>query len=141
MRPGLRRVALGLTVAAVAAFASTHRVMLVGGDSMAPALEAGDVAVVRRGAQVRTGDVLLFRRTGYGHVLHRAVALHVDGTVATRGDANPTGDREPVPRGDVEGRVVGALRLARAGRSTAASARWCRSACARLLPQSHSERR
>lgn len=141
MHTALRRGAPTALALAMAAFALTHRVMLVGGGSMAPALEAGDLAIVRRGAQVRTGDVVLFSRGGYGRVLHRVIALHVDGTVATRGDANPTADREPVPRSDVEGRVVGVVSVARAGRSVSSAVGWGRSACARLLPQSHSERR
>ncbi|TLM80523.1 MAG: signal peptidase I [Actinobacteria bacterium] len=140
MRAVLRRVALAVAAVALAAFAPTHRVMLVGGGSMAPALEAGDVAIVRKGADAHTGDVILFGREGYGRVLHRVVAMHADGTLATRGDANPSTDREPLARGAVEGRVVAVVAAGKARRWVSASVQDAARVCARILPQSHSDR-
>lgn len=141
MRAALRRAALPAAVLAAVVFALTHRVMLVGGGSMAPALEAGDVAVVQRGAAAGTGDVVLFRRRGYGFVLHRVVGVTVGGALLTRGDSNPSADRDPVSREAVEGRVVWVVRSTRASRACADGARRLGSACARILPQSHSVRR
>jgi phage repressor protein C with HTH and peptisase S24 domain len=82
--------------------------VLVAGPSMAPTLRAGDAVVVRRGARVRSGDVVLgrFRAAPELLVVKRAVRPH-DGGWWVEGD-NPygTGDSRRYGAADVEGRVV-----------------------------------
>ncbi|MBA4370707.1 MAG: signal peptidase I [Coriobacteriaceae bacterium] len=96
-----------------AVFAGSHRLALVVGGSMSPALEPGDVCIVRRGAsKVEVGDVVLLARPGWsGGVLHRVVALTPAGALRTRGDANPVCDRDPAARDAVLGEVVAVLRV------------------------------
>lgn len=75
------------------------------GASMRPALLPGDVAIVRRGARPRVGDVVLIQRKGHSPVMHRVRGQGPTGYV-TRGDANPVDDRDPVRPGDIRGVVV-----------------------------------
>lgn len=136
----MRSRALPLVVVAAAtasaSFMASHRLVLVGGGSMEPALLAGDICVVRRGWRPRGGDIALFEHRS-GPVLHRVVRERPDGTMLTRGDANRVADRDPVPPGAVRGRVVGVLRTGTLLRGLER----VRSACATLTAQSHSSRR
>lgn len=119
MSEGLRARAAGRLLAAAAllgcaaVLAGTHRFAVVAGGSMGPALEPGDVCIVRRhGEQVEVGDVVLLARPGWpGGVLHRVVGFTSGGDVRTRGDANPTCDRDPTAPEDVLGEVVAVLRV------------------------------
>jgi phage repressor protein C with HTH and peptisase S24 domain len=82
--------------------------ILVAGPSMVPTLRAGDAVVVRRGARVRSGDVVLgrFRDGPERLVVKRAVRPH-DGGWWVEGD-NPyaSDDSRRYGAATVEGRVV-----------------------------------
>lgn len=111
MREWLRRLAeMIAAVAVVAAFAwAAHATWLpvrVGGMSMRPALVAGDLAVVRLGTQPIVGQIALVQVDGHAAMLHRIVGLGPDGSVRTRGDANPIDDLEPSSPSAVRGSVV-----------------------------------
>lgn len=107
-RSFLTAALFGLALTA-AGFSLTHRVAIVCGGSMEPALSSGDLCVVRRGGSPRSGDVALFDHRG-GPVLHRVISARSDGSLLTRGDANAACDRDPVPKGAVRGKVVGVVR-------------------------------
>jgi signal peptidase len=81
--------------------------------SMAPRLLPGDVVVSRpvAPAEVRPGQVLLADDPDHpGHLrMHRFVEPGGDGTVVTKGDANPRADSTPIERSAVHG--VAALRV------------------------------
>jgi phage repressor protein C with HTH and peptisase S24 domain len=81
---------------------------MVAGPSMVPTLRSGDAVVVRRGAGVRAGDLVLgrFRAAPERLVVKRAVRPH-DGGWWVEGD-NPYGtdDSRRYGAADVEGRVV-----------------------------------
>ena len=81
-------------------------VVRITGDSMRPAIRAGDVAVYRRGLDVGTGDVIVYGATSSSRVVHRVTHVDGDGGVHTRGDANTIGDRDTLSVEAVEGRVV-----------------------------------
>jgi signal peptidase I len=81
----------------------------VAGKSMSPALHPGDLVVVRKDARPRDGSIVLVRAAGHGAVLHRVVAVGSDGSLTTRGDANPVDDRERVSAAEVSGVVVRVL--------------------------------
>lgn len=81
----------------------------VSGGSMAPTLHPGDIALVRRGVRASQGDVALIRESGHSAVLHRVVAVRSDGSLRTRGDANPIADFEPVASRCVAGRVMAVI--------------------------------
>lgn len=109
----LRRVsvtvlAYGLTAAACFLAVRAYTPIRVSGSSMHPALHAGDLVFVTRGTPQR-GDIALLRMPGHGPVLHRIVGVEADGTVRTRGDANPVDDLEPVNREHVAGTVAAVL--------------------------------
>ncbi len=93
-------------VSAGALSARTLQPIAVSGASMRPALEPGDLVLVRRGASIRTRDIVLVRELGRAFVLHRVVGMTVDGQWVTRGDANPIPDFAPVSQSSVVGRVV-----------------------------------
>jgi signal peptidase len=89
------------------------RPTLISGSSMDPALQTGDVAVVREvpPAEVQVGDIVRFRHEGV-HVIHRVVEVQQapEGPVfITQGDANNRLD-PPVPAERIEGKVVFVIR-------------------------------
>lgn len=98
-----------------------HGVLYVEGDSMQPALDAGDVIVYRRyGPAAHVGDLVVFEHRG-GLVVHRVAAVLRDGRLRTRGDANGALDGEPVEAGAVRGTVMVAIRTGRVVRRLVAS--------------------
>jgi len=98
-----------LLVALLATSAATFMPVMVAGGSMHPVLTPGDLAVVRRGASVRTGDIALLVHRGHGPVLHRVVGGNASTGYVTQGDANPTPDAHRVHPGDIGGGVVAVL--------------------------------
>lgn len=117
-------------------FSATHELVAVTGGSMEPGLVPGDVCVVRRGGRVRSGDVALFEHKGQA-VLHRVIGVGRDGSLRTRGDANPVADRDPVPPTGVRGCVVGVMRTG----DVLQQARELARSCATLTAQSQTTRR
>lgn len=89
----------------------------VAGGSMEPSMSSGDLAIVRRGSAVGEGDAVLYASEAHGPVLHRVLRVRPDGSLETKGDANPIPDREAVPRRVVRGKVVTVLRFGLAGRA------------------------
>ncbi|NTW29490.1 MAG: hypothetical protein HGA39_09050 [Coriobacteriia bacterium] len=79
------------------------------GASMSPALVPGDIAIVYRHAPVLNGDIALIELAGQPRFLHRVVCVSPDGTVQTKGDANPIADRASSPGWAVSGRVVAVI--------------------------------
>ena len=86
----------------------------VAGSSMHPALHAGDVVMVHRGASPAQADVVLVRQAGHSQVLHRVISVLPDRRVRTQGDANPVADRELINGRDIRGTVVAVLPVGRA---------------------------
>lgn len=121
------RVACGaVSVAAVVWASYGYRAVYVGGGSMAPALTKGDFVIVRRGtAAVRERDVVLIAKEGWSNgVLHRVVAVNLDGALVLRGDANPTPDRDAVEPAAVLGVVTCAIPTGRALAAVEGVRRW-----------------
>ncbi|MCL2503291.1 MAG: signal peptidase I [Coriobacteriia bacterium] len=81
------------------------------GDSMRPAFITGDIAIVRKGAKVCTGDVALVREPGHGAVLHRVMGVSQNGSVTTRGDANQFDDLGSVDPSHIAGKVTAVVPL------------------------------
>lgn len=133
------RIALAAAALLVAALAArSFGGVYVQGGSMEPALTPGDLVVYRRApVDAGEGDVVLIARDGWpSGVLHRVVATRVDGAYTTRGDANPTPDRDPVPPARLLGRAVVAVPSGRVLGALVAASRWCYTRY-----QSHSTRR
>jgi signal peptidase I len=68
-------------------------------DSMAPAIRRGDLllAAPHTGAGLGPGTVVVFEEPGSGSLVsHRIVAVNLDGTYSTRGDANRGLDSTPL---------------------------------------------
>jgi signal peptidase len=89
---------------------STHA---VASGSMTPQVQVGDLLVADRtsAADVEVGEVVLFRDPGEPSRLlsHRVTKINDDGSLVTKGDANPTADLLPVPAQNVVG--VAKLRI------------------------------
>jgi signal peptidase len=95
-----------LLISSAAAWSVNGAAVIVGG-SMEPALSAGDVVVYRRGPAIAQGELIAFSSRSWPRtVVHRAVGILPDGSIRTRGDANPIDDLTPVPREAVRGRVI-----------------------------------
>lgn len=115
---------IGIALVAVVGLVALRGCTLVrvGGGSMSPSLETGDVVIVQHGVPASVGDIVLFRLDGDNErTLHR-VSDVTGGGLVTRGDANPVADRRCVPRPSVIGRVrwvipFGVLRERLRGRS------------------------
>jgi signal peptidase I len=77
--------------------------------SMTPAVRAGDLVFYQRsdGTDVRPGRIVLADQPGHpGRLLsHRVVSVNPDGTITTKGDANPTVDSDPLPPGAIHGQA------------------------------------
>ncbi|PKQ20041.1 MAG: signal peptidase I [Actinobacteria bacterium HGW-Actinobacteria-6] len=100
-----RRVAKFVTVAAWGLVAVFFGATLIRGGSMQPTVAPGDVVVYRRSAQgLRAGDIVYFDHPEWPRgVVHRVVAVLPDGSVTTRGDANPVDDRDSIPQRRIRG--------------------------------------
>ncbi|GAA4576969.1 S24 family peptidase [Planotetraspora kaengkrachanensis] len=82
----------------------------VTGDSMIPALRPGDWLLVRRGAAIRPGDVVVARRP-HGLIVKRAFRLTDEGWWVESDNQRAPGRQDSwnfgaVPADDVVGRVV-----------------------------------
>jgi len=110
MRFPVRKVAeqvavVGIVAAIVGMGLSAWRPVRVTGSSMNPALYAGDLVLVHKDARIDVRDVVLYQESGHGPVLHRVIAREGADAIRTKGDANSTADRDPVPVGAVVGPV------------------------------------
>jgi signal peptidase I len=104
-------VALAVVAGLLVAALSIWEPVRVAGKSMSPALQPGDLALVHRDLRPRDGSIVLVRAAGHGAVLHRVVVVGHDGSMTTRGDANPVNDRDRVSNDEVSGVVVRVLPL------------------------------
>ncbi len=96
-----------VALAAVGGLAATHyHAYEIRTGSMTPHIPAGSLVVVREG-HVQIGEVISFRSPA-GVVTHRLIGRNADGTLITKGDANPSADVYPVPPSRVIGHVVAA---------------------------------
>lgn len=102
-------------IVAVAAFASAatgSRLLVVEGGSMRPALQPGDLIVVRPSsrAALRPGDIISYgSRTGPSTVTHRITHRRGRGPslrVTTKGDANARPDDGRAGGASIQGKVV-----------------------------------
>jgi signal peptidase I len=117
-RPGqlgaaLLAVFLALALAGVLAPALGWRLDVVQSGSMSPAIGVGDLVITSPcdPREVVPGDVISFR-SGDALVCHRVVAVDDGGqTVITKGDANEGPDPQPVPLGQVTGKVAASVPL------------------------------
>lgn len=89
------------------------QVVRVSGPSMVPTLRSGDLVIVRHGARVRTGDVVLarFRSLPEMLVVKRAVRVVDGGWFVASDNAGAAGDSAVHGPAEVLGKVV--LRLRR----------------------------
>ncbi len=100
---------IGIVAAIVGIGLSAWRPVRVSGSSMNPALSAGDLVLVRKGAHVDVRDVVLYQESGHGPVLHRMIAREGADAIRTKGDANATVDRDAVPMNAIVGPVRAVL--------------------------------
>jgi len=98
----------GVLVALGVGALNLFMVVRVAGGSMLPALTPGDVVLVAKRQHVTEGDVALLH-SGESLVLHRVTEVRSDGSIETRGDANPISDFSPTPASRIRGRVTAVL--------------------------------
>ena len=81
-----------------------YRIYLVHTDSMVQTIRPGSLVLVREN-QYHVGQVITFKVNGL-IVTHRLIAIHPDGTIVTKGDANRTIDPWSPTKADIIGGVV-----------------------------------
>ena len=102
----MKHVVICVVILSVVMGFTTHGIVVVGGESMSPALRKGDVCVYRRNQVVDVGDIVVFRRGDGARVVHRVVEVGSRGALRTKGDASHAVDREQVTSSRVAGPVV-----------------------------------
>lgn len=81
-----------------------YRVFLVQSGSMSPALNTGDVVIVKPISSYQINDIVTFNSHQNFTVTHRITQLD-DNSFITKGDANSVVDQEQVNRSQVLGKV------------------------------------
>lgn len=118
----LKLVPVGLLVIAVLAVATTlvlyetgklpYKVYIVHTGSMTPTIPSKSAVLVEEGSY-RVGEAVSFVEEHGNVVTHRLMAIHPDGTIVTKGDANPTADPwHHLTTADIIGKVVAAPHMA-----------------------------
>jgi signal peptidase I len=95
-----------VAIAALVVVASGLGLVVVTGDSMRPAIRAGDMAIYMRPQVLDVGDVVVYELGDSTRVIHRVASVEGTDSVRTRGDANSAVDRESLDVGRVRGRIV-----------------------------------
>jgi signal peptidase len=115
-------------VAVALLLSSGVRASLVTGQSMTPAISAGDIVVTLRpsvGERFKVGTILLYERGGE-QLLHRVVAIDGEG-LWMKGDASVDRDSEAVQRAAVHGTLLLVIPTSLPWRGFTAAARFTRS--------------
>jgi signal peptidase len=81
-----------------------YKVYLVHTDSMEQTIRPGSLVLVRE-SQYHVGQVITFKVNGL-IVTHRLIAIHPNGTIVTKGDANRTADPWRATKANIIGGVV-----------------------------------
>jgi signal peptidase len=107
-------VVIVLVLAAVAlyrvgALPLPYKFYIMRTESMAPTIPAKSLLVVRDNSY-KVGQVISFKLDG-SVVTHRLIAINPNGTITTKGDANPTVDPWHVTKSSIIGGVVAAPRM------------------------------
>lgn len=108
-RTVLSRAAIAAGVAVLIALAPTAcggpvTYARVGGASMAPALQHGDLVLARTAASYGPGDVVAYRNPQLGLLMHRIAEVD-GGRYTLRGDANGWVDSYHPTDGEIAGRL------------------------------------
>ena len=85
--------------------------LIVVSGSMQPAIDAGDLVVIRQQKKYNVGDIVTLR-SGNSLVTHRIIDMDQE-YVHTKGDANNVAD-QPMPLSSIQGKVI--LRVPSFGR-------------------------
>jgi signal peptidase I len=124
----LRRLAVAAAVLVVGSWlAPRFGVVYVGGWSMAPTFDPGDVAIYRKYPDVlRARDIVFVSSAADPRgTVHRVVAVAPDGSIRTQGDANPVPDIADSRPEDVAGVVVASLPFGRGVHAVVSAVTWC----------------
>ncbi len=101
--------ALGAVLFAVGnLYTGKYDVYVIHTGSMGNTIPPGSVVIVRSG-EYHVGQVVSFRIANEV-VSHRLLAIRSDGTITTKGDANPSADPEHPPKSNIIGGVAYAPR-------------------------------
>jgi|GEM_PF-1833893 len=102
-------VVLVLVVGLFAFARVSGMVHIVATGSMVPTLPVHTIVVDMSTKDIKMGDVITFQQAGMTEtVTHRLIQINKDGSLITKGDANPTADNPDVAlqKSDVVGKVL-----------------------------------
>jgi hypothetical protein len=130
MRTWVRPLRKALGAAAALAVAGVllmrYGVVFVGGWSMAPAFTPGDIAVYARApVRAQEHEVVLVTAPRRRPFVHRVMAVQIDGSLRTRGDACEAADPVPCRPEDVGGLVTCVVPTGRALHALVGAVTWC----------------
>lgn len=85
-------------------FPGNYKILLVQSGSMSPAINTGDLVVVKPISKYKKGDIITFLSNNRFNVTHRIVSVE-NNKITTKGDANKVNDQEIVDLSQLLGKV------------------------------------
>lgn len=82
-----------------------YKILLVQSGSMSPAINTGDLVVIKPKFKYQKGDIVTFLSKDKINITHRVVDTQ-DNAIYTKGDANQTNDRESINKNQILGKVL-----------------------------------
>lgn len=85
-------------------FPGNYKILLVQSGSMSPAINTGDLVIVKTNQKYKKNDIITFLSNKKVNVTHRIVKIE-DKNITTKGDANQVNDQETINLNQVLGKV------------------------------------
>ena len=85
-------------------FPGNYKILLVQSGSMSPAINTGDLVIIKPYKNYKKGNIVTFLSNKKVNVTHRIIKIE-DKNVTTKGDANQVNDQETVNLNQILGKV------------------------------------
>jgi len=85
-------------------FPGNYKILLVQSGSMSPAINTGDLVVVKPISKYQKGDIITFWSKEKINITHRIISIQ-DNQINTKGDANQVSDQDFIEKNQILGKV------------------------------------
>lgn len=85
-------------------FPGNYKILLVQSGSMSPAINTGDLVVVKPSSKYKKGDIVTFLSKGKITTTHRIADIQ-NNQIITKGDANQVSDQDSIEKEQILGKV------------------------------------